>query len=234
MNMKKGFRFYLSIWAVLLVLFEVIAFVSPGWAGQEKYTASFWIGYVVITLAFVGQLVCAIVAFRADNLQKLFYRLPLFRVSYMGLVLSFLFGGLCMFLSPLPYWIGVILCAVVLACTAIAVLRAKAVGDFVSPLDTKIRQQTQWLKAMTAEAEGLVARAAGTQAQTACRAVYEALRYADPMSNDALAEIERKISTQFDVLARTVQTEDAAAIVQAAEQTVILIQDRGRKCKLSK
>ena len=67
--MKKGFRFYLSIWAVLLVLFEVIAFVSPGWAGQEKYTASFWIGYVVITLAFVGQLVCAIVAFRADNLH---------------------------------------------------------------------------------------------------------------------------------------------------------------------
>ena len=231
--MKKGFRFYLSIWAVLLVLFEVIAFVSPGWAGQDKYTASFWIGYVVITLAFVGQLVCAIVAFRADNLQKLFYRLPLFRVSYMGLVLSFLFGGLCMFLSPLPYWIGVILCAVVLACTAIAVLRAKAAGDFVSPLDAKIRQQTPWLKAMTAEAQGLVARAAGTQAQTACRAVYEALRYADPMSNDALAEIERKISTQFDVLARTVQTEDAA-IVQAAEQTVILIQDRGRICKLSK
>ena len=52
--MKKVFQKYLILWAVLFVLFQVIAFISPGWGGVEKYTASFWIGYVGITIAFVG------------------------------------------------------------------------------------------------------------------------------------------------------------------------------------
>ena len=50
--MKKLFKSYFAIWAVLLVLFNIIAFVSAGWTGQEKYTSSFWVGYVSITIAF--------------------------------------------------------------------------------------------------------------------------------------------------------------------------------------
>ena len=53
--MKKAFKSYFVIWATLLVLFNIIAFISVGWEGQEKYTASFWVGYVFITLALVGQ-----------------------------------------------------------------------------------------------------------------------------------------------------------------------------------
>ena len=36
--MKKALKSYIAVWAVLLVLFNVIAFVSVGWEGQEKYT----------------------------------------------------------------------------------------------------------------------------------------------------------------------------------------------------
>ena len=48
--MKKNFKLYVVAWTVLLALFNVIAFVSVGWINQEKYTASFWIGYVLIML----------------------------------------------------------------------------------------------------------------------------------------------------------------------------------------
>lgn len=111
--MKKVFKNYAVIWAVLLVVFNVIAFVSPGWITHEKYTASFWIGYVFITLAFLGQLACAYVAFKAENLTKLFYNLPLFSLSYTGLIVSFVVGGLCMLISPLPYWVGAVVSFVV-------------------------------------------------------------------------------------------------------------------------
>lgn len=39
--MKKVFKLYSIIWAIILVLFNVIAFVSVGWTGVEKYTPSF-------------------------------------------------------------------------------------------------------------------------------------------------------------------------------------------------
>ena len=51
--MKKNFKYYIGIWSVLFVLFNVIAFISPGWITHDKYTSSFWIGYIFITLALL-------------------------------------------------------------------------------------------------------------------------------------------------------------------------------------
>jgi len=51
--MTKVFKNYLIIWVVLLIIFNVVSFVSVGWTGQEKYTPSFWIGYAFITLTFI-------------------------------------------------------------------------------------------------------------------------------------------------------------------------------------
>ena len=70
--MKKVFKFYSIIWAVLLALFNVISFVSVGWAGISKYTPSFWIGYAFITLSFIGQIVCAYFALKDNDIKKTF------------------------------------------------------------------------------------------------------------------------------------------------------------------
>ena len=92
--MKKTFKFYFIIWITLYILFNVISFVSVGWAGVEKYTPSFWIGYSLISIAFAGQIICAYFAFRDNDMKKTFYNSSLITTSYSGLILSFVFGGL--------------------------------------------------------------------------------------------------------------------------------------------
>ena len=63
--MNKNFKLYLSVWAIFLALFNVVAFVSPAEiAGADKFSGAFWPCYVLITLAFVGQLACSYVAFK--------------------------------------------------------------------------------------------------------------------------------------------------------------------------
>ena len=170
--MKKAFKSYFAIWAILLVLFNIIAFVSVGWINQEKYTPSFWVGYVFITLAFIGQFVCAKAAFHAKNLQKLFYNIPLISLSWTGLIVSFVIGGLCMLISPLPYWVGVIACAIVLAVVAIAVIKASVTADAVSSIDDEIKVQTFFIKSLTVDAEGLIARAQTEEIKSECKKVY--------------------------------------------------------------
>lgn len=229
--MKKTFRNYLGIWALLLALFNVIAFVSVGWIGQEKYTVSFWTGYVGITLAFAGQLVCAQKVFREENLQKLFYHISILRISYHGLVWSFVIGGACMLISPLPYWVGTILCAIVLAATAIAVLKADTAADLVEKVDEKVKVQTAFIRLLTVDAENLLSRAKTKEAKTACKKVYEAARYSDPMSNDALISVEGKISAQMELLTKALADGNEETITATAEEIVALICDRNRKCK---
>lgn len=52
-KVSKNFRFYIIAWAILLVLFNLIAFLVPGMiAGADAFDASFRVGYAFITLAF--------------------------------------------------------------------------------------------------------------------------------------------------------------------------------------
>lgn len=232
--MKKVFKFYSAVWAILLALFNVISFVSVGWAGIEKYTPSFWIGYIFIIVAFIGQIICTYFALKDNDIKKTFYNVSLISTSYTGLILSFVFGGLCMIISPLPYWVGIILCAIVLAFNIIAVVKASAVIDIVGEIDNKVETKTFFIKSLTVDAESLIARAKNETIKAECKKVYEAVRYSDPMSNDALASIESEITITFAKLYEAVVSEDSEKVVTIADEIIILLGDRNKKCKLLK
>lgn len=232
--MKKPFKSYLVVWGVLLALFNVIAFVSVGWSGQEKYTPSFWVGYIFITLTMLGQLACAYVALKEDNINKTFYNISLLSASYTGLIVSFIVGGLCMLISPLPYWVGVIVCSIVLVVNVLTVVKAKVAVDAVSKIDEKIKVQTFFIKSLTVDADTLVASAKSDEVRAECRKVYEAVRYSDPMSNDALASVEGQITIKFAELFESVEKDDIDAVKAAANTVLILVRDRNNKCKILK
>lgn len=232
--MKKVFKFYSAIWAILLALFNIISFVSVGWAGIPKYTPSFWIGYVFITLSFIGQIVCAYFALKDDNIKKTFYNISLISTSYTGLILSFVFGGLCMFVSPLPYWVGIILSAIVLAFNIITVVKASAVVDIVGEIDNKVKTKTFFIKSLTVDAESLISRAKSEAVKSECKKVFEAFRYSDPMSNTALASIESEITIKFAKLSDAVVDDDFETASNFADEIIILLGDRNKKCKLLK
>lgn len=232
--MKKNFKYFIAVWAVLLALFHIIAFVSVGWEDQEKYTVSFWIGYAVILFAFIGQLFCAYKAFKAENSQKLFYNIPLIRISYTGLILSFIFGGLCMLIPALPYWVGIILCALLLAFTAVSVIKGLAAADIVSSRDDQVKMKTAFLKGLTADAEGLMEQAASETMKISAKKVYEAVRSSDPVSSPALEGVEAQIADTFSVFSSAVAAGDEEKAKGLTEEILRLLGDRNKKCRLAK
>lgn len=232
--MKKVFKFYSVIWAVLFALFNVISFVSVGWAGISKYTPSFWIGYAFITLSFIGQIVCAYFALKDNDIKKTFYNVSLIAASYTGLILSFVFGGLCMIISLLPYWVGILLCAIVLGINVIAIIKASAVVDIVSSIDEKAKESTFFIKSLTVDAESLMSRAKSETTKAECKKVYEAIRYSDPMSNGALVSIESEITIKFSNFSDAVVSDKFNVASECATELVILIDERNKKCKLLK
>ena len=229
--MNKYFKPYAALWGVLFVLFNVVAFVVPAPDGMAKYTASFFIGYVGVALAFAGQLACGYKAFSADSAQKMFYNLSLVRVAYIGLIAMFVVGGACMLVPALPYWVGVIGCAVVLAFTAVSVIMAQTAIDAVTHVDQKTAASTSNMRALTAAATEIITIAA-PDVKPACQKVADALRYSDPVSNPDLAEEEAQIQTLLDTLQQAVaRGKSVDEIVQSLLQA---IQIRNQKCKLLK
>ena len=232
--MKRMFKFYCIVWVALLVLFNVISFISVGWAGQEKYTPSFWLGYVFISLSFVGQLFCAYFAFKNDALKKTFYNISLFTTSCSGLILSFVVGGLCMLISPLPYWVGGIICSIFLIWNIISVAKASAAVNAVMGVDDKIDENTFFIRTLTADAKSLAARVVSDEVRNECEKLYEAVRYSDPMSDVALFSVENEISAEFSLLSSFVAANDLNATRESVGKLLLLLEARNGKCKLLK
>lgn len=233
--MKKNFKFYIIIWAILLVLYNLTVFlvrpVMPCYI--INYDARFWISWGVIIATFIGQLFCAKVAFASKNNEKLFLNIPLITQSYTALVVATIAGSALMLIPDCPAWIAAIVCAAVFGFGAISVIKAKAAADIVSDTDDKIKTQTLFIKSLTVDAEGLISRAKSEAVKAECKKVYEAIRYSDPMSSDALTGIESQITLKFNEFSNAV-TSGTDNIETLANEVVILVGDRNKKCILLK
>ena len=233
--MKKSIGVYSVIWAICLAVFNVIVFVTPNEiGGVSKFTASFWVGYVFITVAFIGQLVCAFFALKAENIKKMFYRIPMISISYTGLILMLIAGGIFMAIPTLPEWIGIIVCAIILAFNAIAVIKATAAAEVVGGIDEKVKTQTFFVKSLAADAQSLITSAKSDELRTEAKKVYEAIRYSDPMANDALSELDIQIKRQFNAFSDAVKAEDDELAKETADALAEIIERRNQECKLLK
>lgn len=139
-----------------------------------------------------------------------------------------------MIISPLPYWVGIILCAIILSGNAIAVVKASAAIDIVGSIDEKAKESTLFIKVLTVDAESLMSRAKSETVKSECKKVYEAVRYSDPMSNSALSSIESEITIKFAKLSDAVVDDNFEVTSALVGELIILIGDRNKKCKLLK
>ena len=232
--MKKSFKSYVVVWASLLALFNLMAFIIPGLPDQNKFTTSFWIGYILITLIFVGHLFCASKIFNSNSTQSTFYNIPLTKISFIGSVVSFAVGTIVMMIPKMPYWLGVVIAAITLVVNVIALFAPRAAINEIERIDQKVKVQTFFIKSLTVDADTLMAMAKSDVAKAECRKVYEAIRYSDPMSNDALASVESQITVKFAALSDAVKADDADKVAELANEVCILVGDRNAKCKLLK
>lgn len=232
--MKKSFNAYFVGWLAAFALFNLITFIIPeSVAVMEKYDTLFWISYFLITVAFAGNLGCAYYVFNSGSQQKAFYNIPVFKACTSALVGLVVVGVIFMAFVPVPTWIGVIVCFAILVYNIIAVTKAVVVAEAVSKIDTQIKVQTFFIKVLTADAQVLMGRASGDMAALANQA-YEAIRYSDPMSNEALSNLEGRIAQQFTDFATAVDGGDVAAAQAQLSKLLNMLQERNLKCKILK
>ncbi|MBQ8546313.1 MAG: hypothetical protein IJ437_05180 [Clostridia bacterium] len=234
--MKKTFGIYTAGWVVVLALFNLITFITPNEInGESKFGAMFWVSYVLITLMFIGQLACAYFVFKADSAKKLFYNISLIPITVAAIAIMFIASVVCVAIIPVPDWLGIIICAIILAVNIIAVLKAAVAIDAVEAIDKKIKVKTMFIKMLTADAEALMINTASSEELAPLtKKVYEAVRYSDPMSDDALMAVEDKITAKFNEFSESVNEGNAETAEANAKVLLTYITERNTKCKILK
>ena len=233
--MRKNFKYYVFCWFILVLLFHIIVLLIPNEVVRmNKFNGTFWVSYGGILLAFIVQLLCAYFTFKEENKQKISYNLPLITISYFATLISVVLGAIFMVIPSLPNYLGAIACVLVLGLNTISVIKAKAAADMVGFIENKVQNNTHFIKSLTVDMENLKEQAMTDPIKAEVKKIYEAVRYSDPISNDALADLESQIVEKYDALTQAVAQGNLGMVQAVAGEMIILINNRNKKCKLLK
>jgi len=200
---------------------------------QSRYDIYFLIGLLMALLGMCFATVL-VLTLNLSSKEKLFLQISQFKTAYWLGILTIVLSAVYMFVNVVPDWLVYVLFVIVCGVCAISITKAKTAVALVEGIDEKISTKTHLFKMLTADAEHLMSVSKTAELKAETKRVYEAIRYSDPMSSDALSDIEGQIQSEFEFFSQAIKSEDLELAKSVADGLLNLIDGRNKKCKALK
>ena len=228
--MRKNSILGIAILTIITVIFNVIAFLLP-----ETRSGTFWCGYIFTMIALLSQPLFFYTAFgNSISLKKTFLGISIAQCSVGYLTIQGIWGTVCLFAPAINVKIAVVISVVLLGFYLIAVISATLGRDVASDIDTKIKVKTFFIKSMLVDVETLVAKTDNSEIKIELNKLIETVKYSDPMSNQALANVESRISDKYSELEQAAISDNFVGVISLCKDINALFIERDKKCKLLK
>lgn len=228
---KNRIRFYVTL-AILFAVFTVIAFVVP-----FPRSAVFWIAYGFGAFALVAQLFTMPAAFGRNSPRSKFYGFPIAKLSTIYLIVQLALSLLFMLLgliAPVPAWIPALLFVLLLAAAALGFIASDATRAEIERQDSVHKARVDTMHALQSKAAYIAGQCEDGETKKALSRLAESFRFSDPVSSDALNDIEASLNALVDELQSAVLEKDNAAAQTLCAKVEAALADRNRLCRLNK
>ena len=229
--MKKDTMRWIIGLGVLLVLYILIAFLIP-----FVHTAVFWVSFLFTLIAFGVAAASMYIAFiKNPDAKSRFYGFPIAKIGAIYALAQLIAGLLFMALAAIaPVWLAVLVFAIALGAAVIGLISAEAVVEEIHVQDKKLKKDVSLMRALQSKVNQMVSQCDDADAAAAVKQFAEDLRYSDPVSSDALAEIEADLRSAVEELQAAVVDGDSKVIRPLCRKASALLAERNRLCKLNK
>ena len=222
--MKKNKGMAYAALAIAFLLFNVIAFAVP-----TAKTATFWIAYVFTSIAFASQIAIWKFAFKgADTLKSKFLGIPLISVGITYLIIQIIAFAVFMAMPLAASWIAIMVCVLILGISAICLIGTEIGREEINRVEEKVEKKVFYIKSLQVDVEMLASSETAVDTKAELKKLAEKIRFSDPMSNEALADLEAEITAKVKELKTA---ENKAEIITFLDS---LITERNKKAKLLK
>ena len=238
--MKKQVKAYIATWALSVALFIVFFFAVRG-AGTEVFQNPAWPLAMFCLASLVMQLAMGCLVFGGRQSgedgrigpRSLFLGMPGLVVSSALALLTAVCGLVFINVTAIPTWVGALVLSVLLAFDAACCLGVRAAAAHVEAVDEATARAIGVVTQLRARADALAACAAGAQGKAAVGRVADALRFAEPVSNDLTAGVDVSLQAAFAEFEQAVRAH-GADVDQAADKVLTLMAERASLCKQGK
>ena len=224
-NASRG----LIILAIVLAVFSLIAFAVP-----FAHTAVFWIAYGCGLVAVLFQLYIFKISFEGDAKSR-FYGFPIARLGIYYLVAQLILSVVEMALAGLiPAWPAVIVNALALAVALIGCITAETMRDEIVQQDGKLKKNVSAMRELQSMAASMVGQCSDEEMKSIVKKVADELRFSDPVSSDATAELEDEMRSELADIQQAIVEGDKDGVKAFCRKMMGNLTERNRKCSVSK
>lgn len=216
---------------VLLVLYILVAFLIP-----FVHTATFWVSLLFTLIAFGVVGASFYIAFiKNPDAKSRFYGFPIAKIGAIYGLVQLIAGMLFMALAALvPAWVAVLVYAIALGAAVIGLISAEAVAEEIHNQDAKLKKDVTLMRSLQSKLNQMAAQCDNPDAAAEVKRFAEEMRYSDPVSSEALADIEADLATAVDELQSAAVDGDSASVKQLCRKASGILAERNRLCKLNK
>lgn len=219
---KKGLAY--AVLVIAFALFNIIAFFIP----TEK-TATFWIAYAFSAIAFLLQIGIWKLAFKGtDTIKSKFLGIPLLSVGFRYLAIQAIAFAAFMMFPILHTWIPIVVCSVILGGSAICLIGTETGREEINRVEEKVEKKVFYTKSLQVDVELLAESENDPEIKAELLKLAEKIRFSDPMSSDALTEVEETIANKIVELKTA---ENKLAVIDAMSTLIV---ERNQKAKTLK
>jgi len=231
--MTRNGKRILIVDVMMLFIFVAVAFIVP-----FNRNIVFWTSLGFAVFAILVQMLMMKIAFCDGRIRRSkIYGFPIARISviYMMLqvVLSLVADIVDMFVE-VAFWIPLMIYVIILAVSVIIFITADVVRDVAIGSKDMDVVKTEYMHEMTESVHALIGQTSDEAAKKSLAALYEELKFSDPVSCSALTEIESELYQQITELKKTVADEDNSVVGDMCKAVLITLTERNRLCKLNK
>lgn len=229
MTEKRTGTMFGLIYLIAFVLFNLIVFLAIPVRGDL-----FWLSYIFMTLAFLVQMGSLFFAFQSLDVESAFFGIPLASLSLYYFFAAIFAGAVFMLFPMAPFALALIVQAVILGVYAIVAILSVMGRDAAQDANDHVKEHVTALRTIQVDVDMLCAAAQDPGLKAALKKLCDTVRYSDPMSTPAVADVENEIRqavSELRILCENDQTEGA---VLACRQLEMLFLRRNQLLKASK
>lgn len=215
MTKKKTIGMSLAIWAVVFVIYNLLIFLF-----LTPVTPVFWLSYGFMVLAFLLQILGMYLAFKDMNVQAVFFGIPLAQFTLFYFFAEFFMSFVFMIFQNITWKIPLFLQILLLAVYAVVAIVSVAARDSAVAAKDKVMNSAAVMRLNTVDIEMLRDQAWDPELKNQLRRLAETVRYSDPMTNDAVAELDMRIRQETMAL----QTYCEDGDVTSAKESCAMLQ----------
>jgi len=229
MNKKKTVGMSLAIWGVILVVYHLVIFLT-----LKPLSNVFWISYGFMMVAFLAQLVGMHLSFKEMTVRAAFFGIPLAQFTLFYFFAELFMSVVFMFFQQVPPVIPFLLQTLLLAVYVIVAIVSVWTRDTAVDVSKHYKQNVTAVRMDTIDIETLRDAAQDPELKNQLRRLADAVRFSDPMTNPAIADVEASIKQETFALQTYCEDGDVPAAKDACARLLRLYVERNRKLAASK